>query len=114
MSDTFENLFSDRIIINTNDSRYLLCHNAHEHLLMLTVYAGPGGERAPAEAMYRIKKCLYQIRCGFGVQYRFEACSNNFRGEHSWFPMENLRRLVKEAAYNMCYSNTFAATVYEK
>ena len=110
MSDAFENLFSDRVVIKTNESRYLLRHDALEQILTLTVYAGPGCERAPAEAMYRLSKCLDQIRCGFGVQYRFEAHSDDFRGESGWFPLEDLRGLVEQAACNICYSSTFAAT----
>ena len=69
---------------------------------MLTVYAGPGYESAPAEVMYRLDKYLSLLQQSFGVSYRFEAHTNDYMGESGWFPLEELR---EQATGNVWYVN---------
>lgn len=88
LSDAFEYLYVDRVVIKTHGLRYLLCHHAKDKL---TVYSSLGCKGAPATVMRLLKERLGQLQDSFGVKYRFEAYSDDLMGESGWFPLETLR-----------------------
>ena len=93
VSDAFENLYLDRLVIKLSDMCYLLRHYAEDQVLRLTVYDGPGYEHVPAADIRKLEKCLDELKDGFSMMYRFEVHCDDCSGEPpSWFPLENLQQ----------------------
>jgi hypothetical protein len=87
-SDRFKDLYRDRVVIRTQEQRYMLSHDREHQLLDLTVYGGDGRSALPL-VLAKLRSCLDQMVVDFGVQYRFEARCE-LRGELGWHPLEDL------------------------
>jgi hypothetical protein len=88
-SDRFKDLYRDRVVIRTQEQRYMLSHDRELQRLDLTVYGGDGSASALPLVLAKLRSCLDQMAVDFGVQYRFEARCE-LRGELGWHPLEDL------------------------